>query len=359
MGNCASNIQEAEESARSNLIDRQIEKDSEKYKQEHKILLLGSCKSGKSTIVKQMKIIHQNGYTPEELLAFRPLIWKNLHESAHGVVKALTEFNLEPITPTNRANCERILAYQLAINDPDFYFSPYIAQAVQDLWADKIIPALMNYSSEFYLMDSATYFFAEAIRIAASNYLPSMEDVLRAHAKTTAITETRFPMGQLSIHMVDVGGQRSQRKKWIHYFEGVTSIIFCTALSEYNQVLLEERNQNRMAESLTLFEAVINSRWFLRTSIILFLNKVDVFKDKLPKVPLDKYFPDYTGGADVNKGAKYILWRFMQANHTQLHVYPHITQATNTANIGLALVTMKETILQNALKELDILPLIP
>ncbi|KAH9049032.1 G-protein alpha subunit [Lactarius hengduanensis] len=281
MGNCASNIQEAEESAR-------FEFDRTKYKQEHKILLLGSCESGKSTIVKQMKIIHQNGYTPEELLAFRPLIWKNLHESAHGVVKALTEFNLEPITPTNRANCERILAYQLAIDDPDFYFSPYIAQAVQDLWADKIIPALMNYSSEFYLMDSATYFFAEAIRIAASNYLPSMED--------------------LSIHMVDVGGQRSQRKKWIHYFEGVTSIIFCTALSEYNQVLLEERNQNRMAESLTLFEAVINSRWFLRTSIILFLNKVDVFKDKLPKVPLDKYFPDYTGGADVNKGAKYILW---------------------------------------------------
>ena len=50
-------------------------------------------------------------------------------------------------------------------------------------------------------------------------------------------------MGQLSIHMVDVGGQRSERKKWIHNFESVTSIIFCTALSEYDQVLLEERNQ--------------------------------------------------------------------------------------------------------------------
>jgi guanine nucleotide-binding protein G(i) subunit alpha len=50
-------------------------------------------------------------------------------------------------------------------------------------------------------------------------------------------------MGQLSIHMVDVGGQRSERKKWIHNFESVTSIIFCTALSEYDQVLLEEKNQ--------------------------------------------------------------------------------------------------------------------
>jgi len=153
-------------------------------------------------------------------------------------------------------------------------------------------------------------FFAEANRIAASNYLPSMEDVLRARAKTTAITETRFPMGQLSIHMVDVGGQRSERKKWIHNFESVTSIIFCTALSEYDQVLLEERNQvrkciqitisptdrpqNRMAESLVLFESVINSRWFLRTSIILFLNKIDVFKNKLPKVRFPLTFPRFS-----------------------------------------------------------------
>jgi hypothetical protein len=45
------------------------------------------------------------------------------------------------------------------------------------------------------------------------------------------------------IHMFDVGGQRSERKKWIHCFESVTSIIFCTALSEYDQVLLEEKDQ--------------------------------------------------------------------------------------------------------------------
>ena len=96
-----------------------------------------------------------------------------------------------------------------------------------------------------------------------------------------------------------------------------------------------------MNESLILFDSVINSRWFLRTSIILFLNKIDVFKNKLPKVrlysavnvcigvtlipsqvPLEKYFPEYTGGADINKAAKYILWRFMQANRARLSVYP-------------------------------------
>ena len=103
-----------------------------------------------------------------------------------------------------------------------------------------------------------------------------------------------------------------------------------------------------MAESLVLFESVINSRWFLRTSIILFLNKIDVFKAKLPKVftlsmsisslfdPLDffflqvhleRFFPEYTGGTDVNKGAKYILWRFMQANRARLNVYPQFVNS--------------------------------
>ncbi|KAF8154357.1 G-protein alpha subunit-domain-containing protein [Mycena galopus ATCC 62051] len=88
----------------------------------------------------------------------------------------------------------------------------------------------------------------------------------------------------LKIHTFDVGGQRSERKEWIHCFESVTSIIFCIALSEYDQVLEEERRVKRMRESLYLFESVINSRWLLRTSVILFLNKIDVFKRKLPKV---------------------------------------------------------------------------
>ena len=94
-----------------------------------------------------------------------------------------------------------------------------------------------------------------------------------------------------------------------------------------------------MAESLVLFDSVINSRWFLRTSIILFLNKIDVFRHKLRKVsnrrhflssrgptsfkvPLERFFQEYTGGANVNKATKYILWRFMQANRAKLSVYP-------------------------------------
>ncbi|KAJ7468976.1 G-protein alpha subunit-domain-containing protein [Mycena latifolia] len=113
--------------------------------------------------------------------------------------------------------------------------------------------------------------------------------------------------------------------------------------------------ENRMRELLYLFESVINSRWFLRTSVILFLNKIDVFKRKLPKIPLGRYFPEYAGRNDLQKAAKYILWKFMQENRAKLTVYPHVTQATNTKNIRLVFAAVKETILQNALKNSGIL----
>ena len=75
-------------------------------------------------------------------------------------------------------------------------------------------------------------------------------------------------------------------------------------------------------ESLLLFDSVVNSRWFIRTSIILFLNKVDIFRGKLARSPLGNYFPDYSGGPDVNKAAKYLLWRFNQVNRAHLNLYP-------------------------------------
>lgn len=239
--------------------------------------------------------------------------------------------------------------------DPTVPFDPQLRLDVLQLWNDEKVATLMTRQSEFYLMDSAPYFFGELDRISQHSFIPTEIDVLRARTKTTGIYETRFTMGNLSIHMFDVGGQRSERKKWIHCFEAVTSIIFCVALSEYDQVLLEESGQNRMTESLVLFDSVINSRWFVRTSIILFLNKIDIFKEKLPKIPLADWFPDYQGGADPNKAAKYILYRFTLVNRAKLNIYPHLTQATDTSNIRLVFAAVKETILQNALKDSGIL----
>ncbi|ORY07721.1 guanine nucleotide binding protein, alpha subunit [Basidiobolus meristosporus CBS 931.73] len=353
MGICLSQ-EEKEARGRSLTIDRIIEHDNRRSNKECKILLLGSGESGKSTIVKQMKIIHQNGYTSEELSLFKATIFKNLIDSAQNLVLAMNKLQLEPFEPKNKEYANIILNVRYE-GGYAMKLTPEFVDATDSLWKDPIIPSLLEKHREFYLMDSAPYFFTHVKRIGSRNYIPNEADVLRARSKTTGIIETRFNMGQLSIHMFDVGGQRSERKKWIHCFEGVTSIIFCVALSEYDQVLLEESGQNRMTESLELFESIVNSRWFLRTSVIFFLNKIDLFREKLPRVPLSNYFPEYTGGPDITKAAKYILWRFTQTNRAKLNIYPHLTQATDTSKIKLVFAAVKETILQNALKDSGIL----
>lgn len=172
-------------------------------------------------------------------------------------------------------------------------------------------------------------YFDSIDRIAQPNYLPTDQDVLRSRVKTTGITETTFIIGDLTYRMFDVGGQRSERKKWIHCFENVTTILFLVAISEYDQLLLEDETVNRMQEALTLFDSICNSRWFVKTSIILFLNKIDRFREKLPVSPMRNYFPDYEGtpcllniliegGDDYNAACDYILNRFVSLNQSEV-----------------------------------------
>ncbi|CAO3616093.1 unnamed protein product [Cunninghamella blakesleeana] len=298
-----------------------------------------------------MKIIHQNGYTRDELYTWRITVYKNIMESVLALISAMEKFNYQYENESNSKHALYINQYKL--NElSDSPLNTTLVEAIQHLWKDKSILTLLDkQSSEFYFMDSAPYFFDNIQRIAQPDYVPNVEDVLRARSKTTGITESHFVVNQSEIHMFDVGGQRSERKKWIHCFESVTSIIFCVSLSEYDQNLLEASRQNRMMESLILFESVVNSRWFLRTSVILLLNKIDLFKKKIPKIPFEKYFPDYGGGDSVEKAAKYILWRFSQANRAKLKIFPHLTQATDTQNIKFVFKIVMNTLYENNLKD--------
>ena len=198
MGNCTSATPDREASQRSADIDRVIEEDSKKFKKECKILLLGkgwtlplvltkltraaiapgSGESGKSTVVKQMKIIHQGGFSPEECMFYRPAIYQNLLESAQAIVFAMYKLSIKPMDPQNRvrhllylASCtltrqptrqetvKQIAEYELdpPFIDSNFLLPEKLALSIKRLWNDPVIPQIMDYhSSEFYLMDSAS-----------------------------------------------------------------------------------------------------------------------------------------------------------------------------------------------------------
>lgn len=114
----------------------------------------GSGESGKSTIVKQMKIIHQNGYTVDELALYRLTIYKNLVDCAKALVGAMRQFNIEPLDPANIEYGDYLLDYNVDPN-PHTPLNPRVAAAVTSVWADGSIETLMERQSEFYLMDSA------------------------------------------------------------------------------------------------------------------------------------------------------------------------------------------------------------
>jgi len=117
---------------------------------------------------------------------------------------------------------------------------------IEQLWNDEGIQATFKRSNEFQLNDSANYYFDEIKRITKPEYIPTQPDVLRSRVRTTGIVETKFSIKDMKFKMFDVGGQRNERKKWIHCFQGVTAVIFCVGLSEYDQKLFEDNTQNRM-----------------------------------------------------------------------------------------------------------------
>lgn len=346
-----------------------------------KILLLGLGESGKSTIVKQMKILHKDGFSAAEAQEYRPFVYKNILDCVHSIIAAISELlpelvdsnslnasvekadqngdldetTLASLAVLKQSDLDAINAYELGPN-PDESFDPVIAEKIKSFYSHpEVLDFIKHNQGKFHLIDSTDYFLLAIDRIAEPSYLPSEADILRTRKKTSGIFDFRFLMSGTNVHMFDVGGQRSERKKWIHCFDNVTLIIFCVALSEYDQVLLEENSQNRLQESLTLFDSVVNSRWFSRSSVVLFLNKIDVFSNKLPYSPLADHFPDYNGGDNLNKAVKYILWRFTQVNRSGLNIYPHVTQATDTSNIELVFAALRETILENTLRDSGIL----
>ncbi|KAL5285804.1 GNAQ.2 family protein [Megaselia abdita] len=155
--------------------------------------------------------------------------------------------------------------------------------------------------------------------------------------------------------MVDVGGQRSERRKWIHCFENVTSIIFLAVLSEYD-MLLFETSENRMEESKALFKTIITYPWFQNSSIILFLNKKDIYEEKIVTSHIVDYFPEYDGAkGNAEDGKQFILKKYLACNpDPERQCYSHFTTATDTENIKLVFCAVKDTILQAALKEFNL-----
>lgn len=220
-------------------------------------------------------------------------------------------------------------------------------------------------------------------RISKPDYIPTTQDILHARKATKGIAEYTIKIEKVPFRFVDVGGQRSQRQKWFQCFDSVTSILFFVSTSEFDQVLLEDRRTNRLIESLNIFDTIINNRVFIEVSMILFLNKMDLLKEKLEKSKLKvlspesiqepngspfkiesiankppsifkDYFPEFEGDCtSLPDVQEFIRKKFEGVTlGERRRLYPHFTTAIDTDNIKYVFNDVKSTILNRNITSL-------
>eukprot|EP01083_Nonionella_stella_P314092 1130234_1 len=315
---------------RNAIVDQELDHDQRNTTP--KLLLLGPGGSGKSTIFKQLKGIYGKGFNQQERQLFMHHIYEQVTSQMVHALIVLEEYNcgtgdlhdmivdnqrmyVDDLghlgvgagqnTPSASAdNNEREISYSMSTLAPRLSedaleaqrvlskshcspnaLSDELVSALKCLWAEPSIQKMYKMRNITNIYDSSAYFWNKLDLLNSPNYVPDEADILLLRHRTTGATEQRYTVphsnGETSFSIVDVGGQISERRKWIRWFDAVTAVIFVASLSCYDEVLFEDYSVNSMVDQLELFDKICNHDAFSETGFILFLNKKDLFKDKI------------------------------------------------------------------------------
>jgi len=180
--------------------------------------------------------------------------------------------------------------------EEDIELTVDLAKDMERLWNEKAIKKTFKIRSKAHVMDNTPYFFDKVVKIAASNYEANDEDNVRVRYRTLgivhAVYQTTSQDQKWLVKVTDVGGQRSERRKWIHVFADVNVVIFVMSLNGYDKVVFEDNDKNCWDESFQLFSDVATLKPFKNTDFVVFLNKLDLFTELIKTTPFSVYYKD-------------------------------------------------------------------
>eukprot|EP00794_Sanderia_malayensis_P007854 gene7854-8704_t len=301
-----------------------------------KVIVLGTSNSGKSTLLRQFQIINTSGFSTAEREAYVPIIVNNIVKAVDLILRKAVEAEIAFVDERVVGAAEEFLQLYSEESSMNTNITSKLLALVLIIWQDNRIKEIFNEcKDEFENGDTLACLFEDIARISRAGYLPSNQDILHCRMRSTGIKTLHFDFDDIPLELIDVGGQRSERRKWIHYFDDVEVVLFCVSANEYNMALREDPGKNAMQESLEMFKSIINSTWFMNKPIILFLNKTDLLEHKFKRFCIKQYFSDFTGNstqyADVSN---FIKAKFLQCNrYTKREIYAFNTCATDTSNI--------------------------
>jgi guanine nucleotide-binding protein subunit alpha len=381
MGGCGSTSD-----PRTREVDDEIASDKRSVRGEMKLLLLGAGGSGKSTFFKQLKSIHGSGFSPFEINGYKQQVHRQIIESIQTLIhqcKVIQTLSSDPdmaedfddaVAGIDSADADKYCIADdfdssvrelIKLNAESAPMSTEIAEHIKSLWNDcPAIKLMFQHRNKLSIADSSAKFFDDIVRIGKDDYVPSEDDVLLVRYRTTGMTEKTFTIKGSKMRVVDVGGQRNERKKWIFHFDSVASVLFVIALSSYDEVPFEEvldididlASKNNMVESLEVFDKTVNLEVFQKTPFVLFLNKSDIMKEKILRVPISSAFPDYDGPQEYEPSVKYIREQFLALDKAEKRdIFVHVTSATDKGNVEKVFNDVQVALVNLNLNDADII----
>ncbi|KAJ3304740.1 hypothetical protein HDV03_002425 [Kappamyces sp. JEL0829] len=299
----------------------------EKYKREPKILLLGSSDSGKSTLLKQMKIMHADGFTAKEIAISRLRIINGILSAVASLISGATSFELMQTREMYLPLCTFCHDWRQQQSQIDSNTILDIKRA----WSDPNLQELVE-TGLVHLPETTGYFMDNIDRILDPSYTPSNQDILYLRTITQSISDTVFTIDNQRLHIIDVSGLSYHRKQWISYFDDVRTVIFVANLASYDKMMIEDKTVNQMVDAIVLFEEIINHQLLAKKFVLLFLNKKDLYEKKIKKRSIAEYFPQYRGKpGSASQGVKYfeIKFRNQRRGHAN-EIMTHVTCCTDT-----------------------------
>ncbi|KAJ3432070.1 g protein alpha i subunit [Anaeramoeba flamelloides] len=302
--------------------------------QTNKILLCGTGDSGKSTMIKQMRVLYCDGFPSEQVQLYKNAIQKSLRINMKMLIQNGKALGIHINDKVNRQLSEEYLENFETYKKSQVYCKKEI-DTLKQLWQDHSIQTVWNNRCEIQVPENLDYYFNKIEKFCNPNFKPTNEDIVLFRIPTTGIVKINFHSQDTKWEIIDVGGQRSERRKWIHHFEDVNLVFFIVAINEFNKKLYEDETINRMNESITLCKNILNNKYFKKTDCSLVFTKTDLLKRSLEKTEFNMYYPKYNRENNFEQVSEYIQKFFIKTikKKNKRQVSSHMICATEKEEV--------------------------